>query len=242
MLWSSKINLIFDLDETLVQMGKENFNNEGIHIKNNKYLFIRPGCKELLDYCYKKYQVSFWTSGSPKYCHRILTILLTRKQIKKTKIIICKYKKQFLELKTSKIYQPIKYYLDDEVISHYVKSLNLLWNIEDFNKTFSIYNTLIIDDNFFLEKINPSNYIKITPWCRYSSGDNSLYRLSLWLEENNQILNKLRKSKKKLLLLSLVNNPKLSDCLKNRMEDDNIKEIEGGNGYKCRENLIISEI
>ena len=89
MLWNKKINLIFDLDETLVQMGKENFNNEGIHIKNNKFLFIRPGCKELLDYCFKKYQVSFWTSGSPKYCHRILSIILTKNQIKKTKVIIC---------------------------------------------------------------------------------------------------------------------------------------------------------
>jgi len=242
MLWGSKINLIFDLDETLVQMGKENFNDKGIHIKNNKYLFIRPGCKELLDFCFKKYQVSFWTSGSPKYCHKILSIILTRKQIKKTKIIICKYKRQFLELKTGNIYQPIKYYLDDEVISHYVKSLNLLWNIEEFNKTFSIYNTLIIDDNFFLEKINPSNYIKITPWCRYSVGDNSLYRLELWLKDNIKILNNLRKNKKKLLLLSLVNHFELNDCFKEQMESDVIEEVEGGNSYKCREDLLVTEI
>lgn len=242
MVWNKKINLIFDLDETLVQMGKENFDSKGIHIKNNKFLFIRPGCKELLDYCFKKYQVSFWTSGSPKYCHKILSIILTKNQIKKTKVIICKYKKQFLELKTGKIYQPIKYYLDDEVISHYVKSLNLLWNIEDFNKTFSLYNTLIIDDNFFLEKINPSNYIKITPWCRYSSNDDSLYRLQSWLDININILSKLRKKKKKLLLLTLVNSFELTDCIKEKMDSETIEEVEKGNSYKCRENLLITEI
>ena len=237
-MWEKRINLIFDLDETLVQLGKENFNDRGIHIKRDKYLFIRPGCQELLDFCFKNYQVSFWTSGSPRYCHKILSILLTAKQIKKTKIIICKYKKQFLELKTSKLYQSIKYYLDDEVVSHYVKSLNLLWNIEDFNKTFSLYNTLIIDDNFFLEKINPSNYIKITPWCRYMEDDDSLIRLNVWLRDNKKILNTLRKKKKKLLLLTLVNNFELSDCLKNRLNSEDIASIEGGNGYRCREDLI----
>ena len=238
-MWKKRrINLIFDLDETLVQMGKENADDRGIHMKHNKYLFIRPGCKELLDFCFQKYQVSFWTSGSPKYCHRILSILLTPKQIRKTKIIICKYKTQFLELKTQKLYQPIKYYLDDEVVSHYVKSLNLLWNIEDFNKTFSLYNTLIIDDNFFLEKINPSNYIKINPWCRYMEEDDSLIRLNSWLRDNIKILNQLRKKKKKLLLLTLVNHFELSDCLKNKLNPDDAKAIEEGNGYKCRENLI----
>ena len=66
-----KINLIFDLDETLVQLGKENFEDKGIKIKDNKYLFIRPYCKELLDFSFKKYDISFWTSGSPKYCIKI---------------------------------------------------------------------------------------------------------------------------------------------------------------------------
>ena len=37
---TKKINLIFDLDETLVQLGEENYNNRGIRIKNNKYLFL----------------------------------------------------------------------------------------------------------------------------------------------------------------------------------------------------------
>ena len=70
-----RINLIFDLDETLVQMGKENYNNKGIRIKFNKYIFIRPYCKELLKLSYKKFNVSFWTSGSPKYCSKILSII-----------------------------------------------------------------------------------------------------------------------------------------------------------------------
>mgnify|MGYP001238252344 CR=1 FL=1 len=237
-----KINLIFDIDETLVQMGKENYKQKGILIKDNKYLFIRPYCKELLELSFKKYDVSFWTSGSPKYCSKILTIILTSYQRKKTKIVICKYKKQFLELKTGKLYKSIKYYHDEKVISHYVKSLNLLWNLKDFNKRFSIYNTLIIDDNLFLEKINPRNYIKISPWCRYIQCDNSLLRLKDWLEKNNKILNKLNKLKQKLLLLNVINNLEINDCLKNKIGEENSNIIEEGNSYKCRENLILSKI
>ena len=240
-MWE-RINLIFDLDETLVQMGKENYNNKGIRIKFNKYIFIRPYCKELLKLSYKKFNVSFWTSGSPKYCSKILSIILTDSQLKKTKIIICKYNKEFLELKTGKIYKPIKYYLDEEVISHYVKSLNLLWNIEDFNNRFSIYNTLLVDDNFFLEKINPRNYIKISPWCRYMEYENSLLILKEWLDQNNKLLKILMKQKKKLMLLYIISNPKVSDCLKNKIGIDNTNEIESGNSYKCRENLLISYV
>lgn len=234
----NKINLIFDLDETLVQLGKENFEDKGIKIKDNKYLFIRPYCKELLDFSFKKYDISFWTSGSPKYCIKILNIILSSKQRKKTKIIICKYKKQFLELKSGKIYKSIKYYQDDIVISNYVKSLNLLWNLTDFNSRFSIFNTLIIDDNLFLEKINPRNYIKITPWCRYIQCDNSLLRLKCWLQQNYKILNILKSKKKKLLLLNIINNLEISDCLKNKLGKENTDDIEKGNGYKCRDNLI----
>ena len=239
-MWS-KINLIFDLDETLVQLGKQNYNNKGILIKDNKYLFIRPYCLELLKLCYKKYNVSFWTSGSPKYCSRILSIILTPNQLKKTKIIICKYKKHFLELKTKRTYPTIKYYLDNEVISHYVKSLNLLWNIEDFNKIFSIYNTLLIDDNLFLEKINPRNYIRITPWCRYLSEDTSLLRLKYWFINHHKTLNRLRKKKKKLLLINIVNFPELSDCLKGKL-GSNTDIIMKGNNYRCRDNLIVTQL
>ena len=40
-MWNKRrINLIFDLDETLVQMGKENIADKGIHMKHNKYSVI----------------------------------------------------------------------------------------------------------------------------------------------------------------------------------------------------------
>ncbi len=237
---TKKINLIFDLDETLVQLGEENYNNKGIRIKNNKYLFIRPYCKELLDYCYKNYRVSFWTSGSAKYCKKILTTILDRKQLKNTKIIICKHENKFLELKTTKIYQPIKYYLDDTVVSSYVKSLNLLWTLEEFNKKFKIHNTLIIDDNFFLEKINPQNYIKIAAWCRYMKYDNALERLTLWLNENKLLLLKLSKKKKKLLVLNLISNPEFDKEMLLSLGENIDSALESS--YNCRKNLITTDL
>ena len=236
---SKKINLIFDLDETLVQLGEENYNEKGIFIKHNKYLFIRPHCKELIEYCYKNYRVSFWTSGSEKYCKKILTTILDRNQLKKTKIIICKHQNKFLELKTKKIYEPIKYYLDNKVVSNYVKSLNLLWTVEEFNKKFNIHNTLIIDDNFFLEKINPQNYIKITAWCRYMKYDNALQRLLLWLTDNKKLLTKLSKKKKKLLLLNLISNPEFDTEIRLNLGENMDLILESN--YNCRKNLIIKE-
>ena len=238
---TKKINLIFDLDETLVQLGEANYNDKGIRLKENKYLFIRPYCKELLEFCYKHYRVSFWTSGSPKYCRKILTIILSPQQLKKTKIIICKYDDKFLELTTKKIYEPIKYYLDDTVISNYVKSLNLLWTVEEFNNKFDIYNTLIIDDNFFLEKINPMNYIRINAWCRYMKYDNALDRLKLWLEENKKLLLKLKKKKKKLILLNILNNNEFDDQMKKQLGQENM-ELIMESSYNCRQNLVVTEI
>ena len=47
---TKKINLIFDLDETLVQLGEANYNNKGIKLKDNKFIFLRPYCKELLNF------------------------------------------------------------------------------------------------------------------------------------------------------------------------------------------------
>ena len=239
---TKKINLIFDLDETLVQMGESNHNNNGIPLKNNKFLFIRPYCIELLDYCYKNYRISFWTSGSAKYCKKILTIILNKKQLKKTKIIICKHENKFLELKTTKIYKPIKYYLDDIIVSSYVKSLNLLWNVDEFikNKKFNIHNTLIIDDNFFLEKINPMNYIRIAAWCRYMKYDNALERLRIWLSDNKKLLLILSKKKKKLLLLNIINNHEFDNEMLLTL-GENVDSILKSS-YNCRKNLIINEV
>ena len=236
----TKINLIFDLDETLVQMGDENYDDKGIKIKSNKYLFVRPYCKELLEYCYKNYIVSFWTSGSPKYCKKILTIILTPKQLQKTRIIICKYNGQFLEMKSKKIYKPTKYYLDNTVISNYVKSLNLLWNLDEFNKDFNIFNTLIIDDNFFLEKINPFNYIRINAWCRYMKYDNALEIFCNWLNHNKKLLIKLSKKKKKLLLLYICEFIKFDEKM-NKDLGENI-ELVMESSYNCRKNLIVTEL
>ena len=229
----NKINLIFDLDETLIQMGNDNHQNLGINIKNNKYVFLRPYCKELLDYCFTNYIVSFWTSSSYKYCKIILDIILTPKQYQKTKIIICKSNNYYYEIKNNSKYKTIKYYKDDKLVSDYVKSLNLLWNKNEFSCDFNSFNTLLIDDNFFLEKINPNNFIKITPWCRYLQQDNSLLRLKYCLEQNKETLGKLSKMKKKLFTFNILNNDNY-EYLDN-LDINKIKKSK----YNCRENLIL---
>ncbi len=37
---TKKINLIFDLDETLVQLGEENYNNKGIYVQLDRGIIV----------------------------------------------------------------------------------------------------------------------------------------------------------------------------------------------------------
>tara|TARA_Y100001935_G_scaffold216605_1_gene188411 strand:- start:153 stop:494 length:342 start_codon:yes stop_codon:yes gene_type:complete len=113
--------------------------------------------------------------------------------------------------------------------------------VEEFNNKFDIYNTLIIDDNFFLEKINPMNYIRINAWCRYMKYDNALDRLKLWLEENKKLLLKLKKKKKKLILLNILNNNEFDVQMKKQLGQENM-ELIMESSYNCRQNLVVTEI
>ena len=80
------------MDDTLIQTPEYNFYNGVSHlldlpnvgnigiINRNNYVtitYLRPYIKQLLDYCYKNFNVSFWTAGNYTYCHEILKIILS---------------------------------------------------------------------------------------------------------------------------------------------------------------------
>ena len=47
-------------------------------------IYHRPFLKELLDYCYKNYNVSIWTAATADYCKMVLKAILTKEQFNKT--------------------------------------------------------------------------------------------------------------------------------------------------------------
>lgn len=116
----NKLNIIFDLDETLIQTITKNeqgmvhnfnsnpaivefpyFSNIGcIQFPSNSnepspvyIVAIRSGTKKLLDYCYQHFNVSFWTAGSYDYAREVLKLLITEEQYKQTKVILATYQR-----------------------------------------------------------------------------------------------------------------------------------------------------
>ena len=122
-----KLNIIFDLDETLIQTVTKN--NGMVHNFNSNpeiiefppfsnigciqyqsmtnepspvyIVSIRGGTRELLDYCYAYFDVSFWTAGSYKYAREVLKLLISEEQYDKTKMILAHYKEfgNYIDLK-----------------------------------------------------------------------------------------------------------------------------------------------
>ena len=67
----NKINIIFDVDETLIHTVYDDWitiNKETKHIiTNNRLTLIRDYCSDLLDFCFKHFNVGFWSTGTPKH-------------------------------------------------------------------------------------------------------------------------------------------------------------------------------
>ena len=123
----AKLNIIFDLDETLIQTVSKN--NGVVHNFNSNpeivefppfsnigciqyqsmtnepspvyIVSIRGGTKDLLEYCYRHFSVSFWTAGSYRYAKEVLKLLISEEQYKNTKMILAHYKEfgNYIDLK-----------------------------------------------------------------------------------------------------------------------------------------------
>ena len=188
---SEKMNIIFDLDETLISTIMLNFGNGERHklympqisnigimsVNNTCHItFIRPHLDELLNYCYENFNVSFWTAGSYLYCREVIRILLNGEQYNKTKIILSKHgDSSIIEMKSNKI-------INEDINNINCKSLNLLYNADyNFNKN----NTLIVDDNIYVCSFNNENAIRIMPYDRINSNDNALNELLEWFKSGH---------------------------------------------------------
>lgn len=221
---NKKFHLIFDIDETLMQTIQDNINLETKYMVENtqlsqiafininnifKVLYIRPFCLKLLEFCYKYFEVSFWTAGTHIYCKKIIKTLLTDTQINQTKFIIAryqKYKDKIINIKTNKIYDISAFYPNQQ------KPLTYLWKHPDFNQYLNIDNTILIDNNIQVVKPYLYNSILVYSYCRLNHQDDVLKTL-----------------KEKLLIILKTNkkltNFKIVPTNKNQLIQDDIKKI-----------------
>jgi|DEB0MinimDraft_6_1074348.scaffolds.fasta_scaffold134412_2 TFIIF-interacting CTD phosphatase-like protein len=137
----TKLNLILDLDQTLLSAEEPNSNVNSVHNLTAHYMhgmykiFERPGLQFFLDYIFDNFNVSIWTAASKEYAVYVIEkIIINNRPDRKIHWVLFSY---HCEISNS--------------ITGCDKDISLLWN--HFNiKMFKPENTFIIDDNINIWK------------------------------------------------------------------------------------------
>jgi len=188
---ATKMNLILDLDDTLINTFNFNFyNNKNIEINNGNdstisilhlpnflgLVYIRPYLFEFLEYAFTNFNISIWTASTTIYCKEILKIILSESQFSKAIVILARDNNNYVDIKTNKIYKDV---IRNNIIQ---KPLDLLWNDKQLSEIFTKENTLIIDNNSQILIENPYNSLIIKEFTSKSTNDTSLHVLLNWLK------------------------------------------------------------
>lgn len=192
----SKLNVIFDIDDTLIHsyFNKKNDRNfsEGIY-HNTEYellkttsgksfiYFIRKYTMFLLNYCFKHFNVGIWSNGNHKYIIPLLKNILTKSQYDKLNIIISatNISDKYTEYKNLKNNKKFKINVFNKTRP---KPLEYLY--ENYKK-FNPKNTLLIDDGSYNISVNPLNSIFVPMYC-LKNEDNYLFDVFEWLNKHSK--------------------------------------------------------
>lgn len=150
---SEKLNLVLDLDNTLISSLslKEMTKNKGIKIRNLQYvdmenyyrIFYRPYLKEFLEYAFDNFHVTVWTAASRDYATFIIDNILIETPSNKS---LKPKRKLKMFLYDDNCDQSQEIFKNDTP-----KDLRYLYNFEGYHSC----NTLIIDDLPEVRKGNP---------------------------------------------------------------------------------------
>lgn len=254
------LNLIFDLDETLIkskqiykyQKNKNNtipfiHNIKGLHFfyinfkilkkiktkKNKKkcktkkkvklkkkwnemhyLIFQRTDLDIFLRFCFKHFNVGFWTNGLINYGREIIKNILTPEEIKKCFCLI---------YRTS--YNDDYYYYKDDVTkkNFKIKRTNGYGSkkIEYiYNKKITKNNTILFDDGIYNKALNCTNTVLIPNFDLHIENDNCIFKLMKYLDK----MKKYKKIKNlKLIEDDLFKDYKLINSL-HRIKKDKYEE------------------
>jgi hypothetical protein len=152
------LHIILDIDQTLVDnMSMNEYENNKNKLRKPDFMketmciWTRPHLKEFIEFLDKNVKyISIWTNGSFSWLYYVLTTILS------------KYlpKKRFLLLLS------IEYSIKQEITNNGMTSMIPIKNIGEMIKHFpnnniSLYNTVLIDDNYHNCIFNRNNTIPI---------------------------------------------------------------------------------
>lgn len=193
----SKINIIFDLDNTLIHSFEDNYQEELLSYTNyeekyyfttdkkNYIIYTRPYTKNMLKYCFNNCNVGFWTAGNTEYCNLVVNYILTQKQKKKSMFILARES-------SDKKYTTFRDLISKNIFKSNKKDNKITKPIKILYERFNIYpeNTVIIDNNPLVYKINKYNSIIIDNYFyNLHKKDISLLKIVYWI---NIIKNKYK--------------------------------------------------
>ena len=183
------LHIILDIDQTLVDnmsIDEYNRNQDKLRkpdfIKETMFIWMRPHLKELIEFLDKNVKyISIWTNGSFSWLYYVLTTILS------------KYisKKRFLLLLS------IDYSIRKSIEINGITSLIPIKDIGEMiqrikNNNISLYNTVLIDDNYYNCFYNKHNTIPIKKYFALEEVNGIRYKDLLFIK---QIIMELKKSK-----------------------------------------------
>jgi TFIIF-interacting CTD phosphatase-like protein len=155
-----KLNIILDLDQTLICSEElKGFKPDSVKMKlfhhekmDNTYItFARPHLQEFLDFLFKNFRVSIWTAATKSYALFIINKFI-KKPGRNIDFVFFSY---HCDLSTSS--------------GRGLKGLDMLWDMFKL-QGYSKDNTIIIDDNYDVKKIQVCNCYHIKPFNYLKKG------------------------------------------------------------------------
>ena len=177
-----KFNIVLDLDQTLISSEDLKDFVPDVRMKLFKHAkmdetyitFERPHLQEFLDFLFKNYNVSVWTAASKNYALFIINKFIKRKG----RVIDFIFFSYHCDLSTNE--------------GRGLKGLDMLWDkfkLAGYNQN----NTIIIDDNNDVKKIQTCNCYHIKPFYykkKGSENDVALLELMQGLKNMHNIKDK----------------------------------------------------
>lgn len=145
-----RTNIILDLDQTIIsseyvdRFDKHKYSDKIQQLKyvvmpNEFIIFQRPHLQEFLDYIFKHFNVSVWTAASRDYGLFIIEKFILTKPERQLDFFFYSYHCNYAMRCEKKL-----------------KPLSMLWKKFQLNH-YSETNTMIVDDNYDVYKIQPNN-------------------------------------------------------------------------------------
>ena len=183
------LHIILDIDQTLVDnmsIDEYNKNQDKLRkpdfMKETMCIWIRPHLKELIEFLDKNVKyISIWTNGSFSWLYYVLTTILSKYIPKKRFLLLLSIDysiRKPIEINGITSLVPIK---DIEVMIQRIQNNNI-----------SIYNTVLIDDNYYNCASNKYNSVPIKKYFALEEVNGIRNKDLLFIK---QIIMELKKSK-----------------------------------------------